>query len=146
METKQKQYSLQQAMHYLASITFVPAAGERGVPAIGLVFGNPSIASNCQQLAETFEERQICLTLTAGVVTGQLTLEDTVNGKSLATGKVNIDFGEIKAFLANTTDQDKTGVLAFGFRSGCDFVICPAAEKEDYHPILLSDFIITLPL
>lgn len=145
METKQKQYSLQQAMHYLASITFVPAAGERGVPAIGLVFGNPNIASNCQEITEKFEERQIRLTLKAEVVTGDLTIEDTVNSKSLATGKVNIDLGEIKAFLANTP-EGKTSVLAFGFRSGCDFVVCPAAGKEDYHPILLSDFVITLPL
>jgi hypothetical protein len=144
METKQKQHSLQQAMHYLASITFVPAAGERGVPAIGLIFGNPGIASNCQRIAETFEERQIRLSLKAELVTGELTIEDSVNSKSLATGKVNIDFGEIKAFLANTP-EDKASVLAFGFRSGCDFVICPAAEKKDYHPILLSSFVITLP-
>jgi hypothetical protein len=132
------------AMYYAASITFHTPAKQNGVPVIGIVFGNPEIAANCQSICEVFEINQVRLTLKVGLLTGELTLEDIGHNKILAKGTVNIDSGEIKNFLKHTTEE-KSCVLAFGFRSGCDFVICPGAGKDDYKPIPLYSFDINLP-
>jgi hypothetical protein len=142
VDTK-KQFSLIDAMHYAASITFHSPSKQKDVPAIGIVFGNPEIAANCQSICDEFGIKEIRLTLKADLLIGELILEDIVNNKLLVKATVNIDSGEIKSFLKQTTDE-KSCVLAFGFRSGCDFIICPASEKDKYKPIVLYCFDINL--
>lgn len=144
MKTKNEKIDFVSAIKYAFSLRFGAPYSPKDVPTIGVVFGSHQLAAQCQEyIGHTYENDQLIITITPGLVTAKVELKETVNNKTVLIVELNYDGPELLNFQ-DKTPPDSRAALIFGFKHSCDYYVTGNTKDEakDFSPIVLSGFTI----
>ncbi|CAN5585685.1 hypothetical protein BH10BAC2_BH10BAC2_11240 [soil metagenome] len=142
METKNEILEFTSAIKYSFAIRFGAPYSSKDVPNIGIVFGNPQLATLCQEYIDaTYDNDELIIEITPGLVTAKIELKEVNSDKEVVVAELNFDKPEIINFK-NKTPVNSRLALIFGFKRGCDYYVTGNAEDkaEDFSPIVLAGY------
>lgn len=142
METKNEILEFTSTIKYSFAIRFGAPYSPKDAPNIGIVFGNPQLATLCQEfIAGAYNNDELRMDITPGLVTARVELKEMNEGRTVFVAELNYDAPELIEFEDKTP---RTGRLAliFGFKRGCDYYVTGNSKDkaEDFSPILLAGF------